>query len=195
MNKGLTEDAILNAAHVCAGAGIKNLRLYYMIGLPWENESDINAIIVLTGKIRKEFNVHTGKIIVSVNPFIPKPQTPFQWSCMAEPSYILRAYKQLRNGICKISGVTLKTLSVRVALREAVISLGDDKVGSAIIENARDGVPWKKALSDNGVNVDKLIHRMKAPDGIFPWDVVAGEKTKATLFASFERAKSAAEKS
>ena len=166
-----------------------------MVGLPWENDSDIEAIAVLTGEIRREFNITDGKITVSVNPFIPKPLTPFQWCGMAQPSYIERVYKILKRAFCTVRGVTLKTLSVRVAVREAVISLGTEAAGRAVIENARDGVPWKKALSNNGINIEQLVHRMKSPEESFPWDTVTGGKTKTALYASFEKAKSAAEES
>ncbi|MFC1528447.1 radical SAM protein [Candidatus Latescibacterota bacterium] len=195
MNKRLTEDEILRSVQACSRAGIKNLRLYYMVGLPWEKENDIDAIIDLTGKITGIFNTSGGRITVSVNPFIPKPQTPFQWCGMAEPSYIKAVYKKLGYEFRRMPGTALKTLSVRVALKEAVISLGDKAVGRAIITNIRDKVPWKKALSLGGVNVDKLVHTTKAPGEIFPWDAITGEKTKKALLASFEKARSAAQNS
>ena len=83
---------------------------------------------------------------------------------------------------------------MRVALKEAVISLGDAAVGRAIITNVRDKVPWKKALSLNGVNMGKRVHTAKAPDESFPWDAITGEKTKKALLASFKKARSAAQK-
>ena len=193
VNKNLTEEDILKAVSACSSAGIKKIRLYYMVGLPWEKETDLDAIPVLTGKILSEFKRPGSRITVSVNPFIPKPQTPFQWCGMAEPSYIKKAYSKLKHAFLKMPGVTLKTLSMRVALREAVISLGDEAVGRAIISNARDGVPWKKALSINGVDAANLIHRVKNPDESFPWDDVTYKKTKAALLTSLNKARCAAE--
>lgn len=194
INKQLDEEEILDAVRACAYAGIKNLRLYFMVGLPWEKETDTDAIPVLTEKIREEFRSPDSKITISVNPFIPKPQTPFQWCGMAELSYIKKIYKKLERAFRVISGITLKTLSVRVAEREAVISLGDERVGMAVIENARDGIPWKKALSRNKVNIQELVHRMKESHEVFPWDNVTGEKTKTALLASFVTAQCTAEK-
>ncbi|HUT63114.1 MAG TPA: radical SAM protein [Anaerolineae bacterium] len=192
MNKHLTEEEILHAVRSCTRAGIKNLRIYYMIGLPWEKESDIDAILELTGKIKSEFSLPGSTVTVSINPFIPKPQTPFQWCGMAEPSYLERIYKKIKKDFLHRSGIVLKTLSIRIALKEAVISLGDEAVGKAIIEHIRDTIAWKKALALNHVDVHTLVHTTKAPDEPFPWDHVTGNKIKAALFTSFEKAQCAA---
>ncbi|MBN1290931.1 MAG: radical SAM protein [Candidatus Latescibacteria bacterium] len=192
INKRLTEKQILDAAESCRRAGIGGLKLYYMIGLPWEKQSDIGAIIDLTAKIRDTFQGKGKKITVSINPFIPKPQTPFQWYGMAEPSYINSVYRDLKKAFIRMRGITLKTMSVRTAFMEAVISLGDEAVGRAVIDSNRADIPWKKALEVHGVDVYNLVHRMKAPDEKFSWDNVTGEKRKAVLFASFEKAQQTA---
>ena len=192
VNKHLSEQDILRAAESCSEAGIGNLRLYYMVGLPWEHESDIDAICTLTDKVRKVFSQHGRRITVSVNPFIPKPNTPFQWCRMANRAEIKNAYRVLERSFRRMPGVTLKTLSVRTSIREAVISLGDRAVGKAIIENARDAVPWKKALSDQGIDPDYLLHREKGAGETFPWDDYTGIETKTALRTSFERAGQAA---
>ena len=192
VNKRLTEEDILRATESCRNAGIENLRLYYMVGLPWERESDIEAICGLTDTVRRTFSRPGGKITVSVNPFIPKPNTPFQWCGMADSGTIKKTYRVLERSFRRMPGVTLKTLGVRSALREAVISLGDRAVGNAIVANARDAVPWKKALTDYGIDSANLIHREKDADESFPWDRFTGEKTKTALRASFESAHRAA---
>jgi len=194
MNKQLTEEAIFNAVRACKTAGIKNIRLYFMVGLPWEKEADVMAIVELVEKIRREFGGSQKKITISVNPFIPKPQTPFQWCGMADTSYIKKVYKILSRAFHGMKGVTLKKLSIRAALKEAIISLGDEAVGNAIIDNQCDGLPWNKALSMHCVDKERLVHSMKSHDERFPWDHVTGEKTKAALFASFMKAKNTAEK-
>lgn len=190
MNKRLSEDAILRAATSCRHAGIQRLKLYYMIGLPWEREEDIVEIIRLTGTIRAEFG---GQVSVSVNPFIPKPQTPFQWCAMADEKYIAGVYRRLENRFRRMKGVALKTMSARIAIREAVLSLGDEKVGDAVITSVRDDVPWKKALKLAGVDVFELLHTGKPADYRFPWDCFLSEKTKTALYRSFKQAESAAE--
>ncbi len=192
VKKHLGEQDITAAAEACAKAGIPSLRLYYMVGLPWERSSDIEGIVTLTQRIRDTYSASGGRITVSVNPFIPKPQTPFQWCAMADERYLNGVYGTLERSFRAMKGVTLKTLSIRVAVREAVISLGGEPVGHAVIANARDNIPWKKALSDNDVDVDRLIQREKEADEHFPWDTVCGGTTKAALRASYEKARNAA---
>ena len=192
INKRLSEEQILNAADASIRSGINSLRLYYMVGLPWEEPSDIDGIVSLTSRIKEIFHGPGKRITVSVNPFIPKPQTPFQWSPMAEPSAIKEAYRVLKHGFLKMSGVSLKTMSLRVAVKEAVISLGGEQVGRAIVASVRDNVPWKKALALNGVDVDELVHRQKSSDERFGWDELPGEKRKAALRASYDKAQQTA---
>jgi len=195
MNKNLSEEDILDAVRACRDAGIRRLKLYFMVGLPWEEESDIDAIPALTAEIADEFKAPGSQVSVSVNPFVPKPQTPFQWCGMAEPAYLKAVFRKLAKELRKVSRVTLKTMSARTALKEAVVSLGNESVGKAVIESARGNVSWNHALKGNGIDVSELVHREKRRDENFPWDAVTGEETKAALFASYEKARLAAETS
>lgn len=193
INKRLTEEEILAASHACKSAGFTSLRLYFMVGLPWEHYDDIEAIVTLTGKIYDDFASPGSTVTVSVNPFIPKPQTPFQWAPMDTAKILEKKYALLEKAFRSLRGVTLKTLSIRAAIREAVLSLGNDSVGKAVIENARDSVPWARALKNNAVNIHTLIHEEKPESAVFPWDSFIEPKMKAALYASFRKAYSAAQ--
>jgi len=195
MNKNLDEEDILGAVRACRSAGIRRIKLYYMVGLPWERESDIDAIPDLTVKIADEFREPGSRISVSVNPFVPKPQTPFQWCGMAEPPYLKAVFRKLAKELRRVPRVTLKTMSARAAMKEAVISLGNESVGKAVIESARGDVSWVRALKEHGIDVSDLVHRNKRRDESFPWDTVTGEETKAALFVSYEKARRTAETS
>ena len=189
VNKRLRDDEIMNAVHACADSGVRNLKLYYMLGVPWERHEDIEAIIEQVERVR---GVFSGRIAVSVNPFIPKPQTPFQWAPMADRPYLEMVMKKCAAEFRRMSRISYNMMSARTAIREAVISLGDISVGMALISNARDGVAWNKALRDHDVDVDTLLHEEKPAGYIFPWDEVTGEKRKAALRASFEKAQATA---
>ena len=89
---------------------------------------------------------------------------------MADERSLKRYYRELDAVFRGMPGVTLRTMSIRMAVREAVISLGDDAVGRAVARHARDGVPWKKALRDEGVDIAWLLYREKDADESFPWD-------------------------
>ena len=131
----------------------------------------------------------------SLNPFIPKPMTPFQWSAMADQKYCEKAYRIVRQGLKRIKGITVRTLSIRIAIREAVISLGDERVGRAIIEQARDNVPWKKALRNAGVDAHALVHEPRPFDTPLSWEQYISPKMKTALIASWRKAESAAHES
>ena len=193
INKRLPEARILEAAEAVSRSGIRNLRLYYMVGLPWERQADIDDVVALTAKIRSIFRGPGRTIVVSVNPFIPKPQTPFQWCGMAKTDYLEKTYRVLKRAFQAMPGVGFKVMSIRAAVREAVISLGNEDVGYALIDSVRDGIPWKKALVRRGVNAERLVHREKTPDERFPWDDITGETKKAALLATFEKAKRTAQ--
>lgn len=88
INKGMTEEDILNAADLLVSNGIPNLKLYFMTGLPTETMEDVEAIVSLCKQIKQRFlassriNKRIGEITVSLNAFVPKPFTPFQWAPM-----------------------------------------------------------------------------------------------------------------
>ena len=103
INKSITETEILNAATALVENGIPNLKLYFMIGLPTETETDVEAIITLVKKIKHRFLTSSrarrqiGNITVSLNSFVPKPFTPYQWAAMDEVSTLKRKIKKIKN--------------------------------------------------------------------------------------------------
>ncbi len=192
MNKRLAGERIIGAAQACARAGMKNLRLYFIVGAPWEEDGDIDAIIELTADVREHVKESGTMLTVSVNPFIPKPQTPFQWRPMADRGYIAAVLKRLDGAFRKMKGVRFKPMSIRMAEREAVISLGGEAVGRAVAAHVRDGVPWKKSFADAGVDSESLLYREKGRDEVFPWDRWCPPQTKTALWTSHEKARNAA---
>src|SRR5207247_10838559 len=80
INKNLTEPEILRAAEWLVGAGVESLKLYFMVGLPTETAADVAGIVALTASVRARLAcARAGRVLVSLNPFVPKPWTPFQW--------------------------------------------------------------------------------------------------------------------
>ena len=103
INKGINEEAILTAADTLVANGIPNLKLYFMIGLPTETADDVEAIIALCKKIKHRFlkssrsQKRMGEITVSLNCFVPKPFTPFQWVAMDEISSLKKKIQKIKN--------------------------------------------------------------------------------------------------
>lgn len=90
INKGITEEHLLHSIDLCTAAGIRKVRMYIMIGLPMETDDDIQGIVDMTRRVREHMDRIGNKssITLSINPFIPKPMTPFQWMAMTEQKVV-----------------------------------------------------------------------------------------------------------
>ena len=188
INKNLNEDEILRAAAMMVGEGVENLKLYFMVGLPEEGEDDVLAIAQLTGKILERVRAarqRVGHVTVSLNPFVPKPWTPFQWDPMDDPRSTRRKIGLLRAELGRL-GAALDAESPREAYFQALVSRGDRRVG-AILERLTQrnceasGEIWselkrirREAEAGRGLlpNPDFYVTRRYAHDEILPWDFI-----------------------
>ncbi|MGH7917626.1 MAG: radical SAM protein, partial [Candidatus Binataceae bacterium] len=136
INKNLSEAEILNAATMLLGSGVEALKLYFMIGLPEETDDDVLEIARLTGKLldlARERGKSVGRVTVSLNPFVPKPWTPFQWDPMADAAQVKQKIMLLRAALGRISGaIALSAESPREAYFQTMVSRGDRRVGSIL---------------------------------------------------------------
>jgi len=101
INKGISEADIDHAIELAAEAGMKNIKLYYMIGLPMEEESDIDEMISMIARVRAKMDElgNKGDLIISINGFVPKPFTPFQWLPMVEQSVVSMRLSRLEKSL------------------------------------------------------------------------------------------------
>ncbi len=119
INKGITENDLLASTHALVTAGIANIKLYFMIGLPTETDMDVDAIVDLTKRIKETFTEASrsqgriGNITVSLNCFVPKAFTPFQWSGMERVSRLKKKIMRVRKGLGKLPNVILQSESPR----------------------------------------------------------------------------------
>jgi radical SAM superfamily enzyme YgiQ (UPF0313 family) len=187
INKGITEAHILTAAKNLTEAGILNLKLYFMIGLPFEDLSDVDQIADLTLKIRSIF-VHAsrqqrrmGQIIVALHPFCPKPSTPFQWCRMDEPALLKRKIRRLH----RLLG---KTASARQAYRQTLLSRGDRRISGLLKQLAQNGNNWAQTLKHSPVAHRRFTVRAYDPNECLPWDIIDHGIDKAYLKDEFNRA-------
>jgi radical SAM superfamily enzyme YgiQ (UPF0313 family) len=190
INKNLTEEQILGAAAMMLGEGVANLKLYFMIGLPEERDHDVLAIADLTGKIiagARERRQRVASVTVSLNPFVPKPWTPFQWDRMEDARTSKRKIAMLRSALNKLGPVELDAESPREAYFQTMVSRGDRRV-SRILERLHaagaddPGAIWHElqAISrdiDSGAasdlpDPDFFVTREYARDELLPWDFI-----------------------
>ena len=135
INKGVTEEDILRAADLIFGKGIPNLKLYFILGLPTENQEDVESILALAEKVREVQLKHArplgriGRITLSVNSFVPKPFTPFQWEPMEAVESLNRKQRFLEKAVKKIGNMNMIHDLPKWEYIQALLSRGDRRVG------------------------------------------------------------------
>lgn len=212
INKGLTEEVILDGAKLAFEGGWNKVKLYFMLGLPLETDEDIAGIGALCNEIAKVYYETVPKekrngrvqITASTSFFIPKPFTPFQWAPMnSQADFREKAYKT-RQGI--ISQLNQKSIKYNwhdtdVSVLEGVFARGDRRVAEVILDAYKSGCvfdawneyfhydKWLEAFEKNGLSIDFYNERERSTDEILPWDFIDIGVTKAFLKREWERAK------
>jgi radical SAM superfamily enzyme YgiQ (UPF0313 family) len=194
INKTITNDEIVSAAELIFASGMENLKLYFMIGLPTENDDDLVAIRDITLQLRDVMmrharsRGHIGRIVGSVNPLVPKPGTAYQWLPMEADASIDRKIKRLRSLVTGIDNVYFNIKSERHSYYQALLSLGDRRVAPAIEAAERNGGNWRAAVKEAGVDADFFVFRDRTNDPVLPWDIIDGGM-KSTFFRNeFDKA-------
>lgn len=183
--KRVSNEQVIQAARELAEAGIRGFKLYFIVGLPTETAKDIDAIVDLVGQVRDEvIEVSRGEgrtawVSLSVNPFIPKASTPFQWEPMLERSALERIIKRLREKTKKIPNVELKYESPRESYFQALLSRGDRRVSRLLYLMEDKGKDWKwlikyssETLVDGVPPIDYFVTRRYDFGETLPWEVV-----------------------
>jgi len=194
INKNLSEGDIVRAADLLVGEGVKDLKLYFMVGLPTEEIADVTAIAELTAAIRARLvdseraRRRVANITVSVNPFVPKPWTPFQWDAMETIGTLKGRFAHLRRLLGKIPNVHLDTESPREGYFQTLLSRGDRRMGRFLeaVHDA-DGDWWRviRGWQRDGIDglphPDSYVHRTYDLDETLPWDFIDHRISKAYL--------------
>jgi radical SAM superfamily enzyme YgiQ (UPF0313 family) len=193
INKTVTNAEILDRADLIFRCGMENLKLYFMIGLPTENDDDLASIRDLTAELRDIMLSHArprgrvGRIVASVNPLIPKPGTAYQWLPMEDPAITDRKGKRLRSLVADLDNVYFNIKSERHSYYQALLSLGDRRVAPAIEAAERNGGNWRAAVAETGVDADFYIFRDRSNDVVLPWDIIDGGMKSSFFRAEFEK--------
>ncbi|MBU0516334.1 MAG: radical SAM protein [Proteobacteria bacterium] len=197
INKGLTDEDLYRAVELCAAADILHLRLYFMIGLPFETDEDVKAIVDLVKRLRHRVirasraRRRLGRITLSVSCFVPKPQTPFQWAAMAEAGDLKRRARLLQRGLAAVGGVEVHLDVVKWARLQALLSRGDRRVAETIRLAHRMAGNWPQAFKAGPLNPDYFITRPRDQGEVLPWDFLDTGVSRDHLWSEFERAAAA----
>jgi len=186
IRKNLTAEQIIAAADQVAQAGILNLKLYFIIGLPGENDQDLQELIDLTAAIQRtvvgQARAHKrlGEITLSVNPFIPKPFTPLQWAGMCPLDELKRKVTLLEKGLRPIPNVRLKVEELQGCVLQALLSRGGRELLPLILQMAA-GLNLRKAAKACRIKPEQIVITTLALDAELPWEVIqAAEREKLT---------------
>jgi len=201
INKNLTEPEILRAAEWLVGGGVESLKLYFMVGLPTEVDDDVAGIVELTAKVRARLQssgrARVGRILVSVNPFVPKPWTPFQWDSMEAIPSLKVKIAALGRALGAMPGVEVEVESPREAYLQTLLSRGDRRTAPILERLAAEPDAWWSTLKrlrgghTDVVDPDRFVHRVYPLDAVLPWDFIDHSVDKRYLAA--ERRKALAE--
>lgn len=191
INKGLSEESILKAASLVAEFSFATLKLYFIIGLPTETQSDIEAIAQLVKKIKKTMlKVNQGRFCphlhLSIASFVPKPFTPFQWHPMDIVQNLKQKMRWLKSVFKKERGVTVTFDLPKWAYTQALLSRGDRRVGEILYMAFKKG--WAEAFKTSLINPDFFVSRQRGKDELLPWEIISHGLNKSFLYREYERA-------
>ncbi len=212
INKGLTEEEILGGAAEAFKGGWNKVKLYFMLGLPFETEDDIKEIARLCEKIAELYydtvpkEKRRGKVQISASSsfFVPKPFTPFQWAAMdSEATFRAKAHivkDELRAQLNQKS-IRYKYHDPDVSLLEGVLARGDRRIADVIEAAYKNGAlfdawteqfnpeAWKKAFEDCGIDPYFYTCRERSVDELLPWDFLDIGVSKSFLAREWARAR------
>jgi len=197
INKTVTNDDILDRTDLIFGAGIENLKLYFMIGIPSETDEDLVAIRDLTASIRARMAERArgrgtlGRVVASVNPLIPKPGTTYQWLPMTRTDEIERKSERLRSLVADLDNVYFNIKSERHSYYQGLLSLGDRRVADVIERAEANGGNWRAAVADAGLDADAYLYRDRTADPFLPWQIIDGGLKTAFFRSELEKSERA----
>ncbi|HAJ78483.1 MAG TPA: hypothetical protein DCO75_01815 [Fibrobacteres bacterium] len=201
INKNFSDDAIMRAVDLLMKGNVQTLKLYFMIGLPTENDEDIEALINLASKIADKVRQRSKRraVHVSISPFSPKAQTPFQWEAMGSPESLDKKSRYIKQELCRNRNVKVSYHDPKVIFLETVMARGDRYVSALIYEAWRCGARndgwvehfkpevWKKAATD--ISVDMNIYTSAIPvEQPLPWSAISNGIPDSFLKEELKRA-------
>jgi len=201
INKGVTEAELIDHVRLLFDNGWQGVKLYFMIGLPTETDADLDAIVDLCLKVRDAAGRHVKRLQVTaaVSPFVPKPQTPFQWEPQLSYDEIYRRIGHLRDRFRVHKRLNMKFHEPEMTTLEGLFSRGDRRLADVVERAYRDGAlfsswkdhlslaPYRKAVEELGLTWDEYTGP-RDPETPLPWDHLSCGLTRRFLLTERERA-------
>ena len=202
VNKSLNEDEIKEAVIQTFSHGWLLIKLYFMVGLPTENQDDLLGIIDMVKDIYglgRTILKKTPQINLSISSFIPKPHTPFQWAGMDSEERLKEKHFFLKNRLKKIRSIKFKNHPIQNSILECIFSRGDRRLSPVLIQAWKLGARfdgwkdqfdfrlWKEAFRAAGIDYKKYLKKIPE-DTILPWEHISTGIKKEYLLKEFNKA-------
>lgn len=191
IGKKVSDEEIYSTVEKITAAGIPNIKLYFMLGMPSEIHEDVVKIVDMVKAVRHHVisvarsRGSMGRIVVSLSCYVPKAQTPFQWHAMEDIESLLEKQRYLKGAIARIPNVKLNHDVPRWAVVEALLSRGDRRIGHVLrLAKSFEG-NWKKALRHSHVNPEFYVYRPRRYKELFPWDFIDTGIKKSYLWKEY----------
>lgn len=197
INKNLTNDEIVDICGAVFDRGMLTVKLYMMVGLPTETQEDLDEMFVLVERIKDRMLEagkkigRAGKIIPSLNGFVPKPNTPLQWDAICDERELKRRIRYVCKGLSRIPNVDVRFMSARIAHEQALFSSGDRTIAKVIDRAARLKGDLGRALRETGVDAAFHTSRDRSYDEFLPWSIVDSGLSFEFLKTEHEKAREA----
>ena len=198
--KDFNEEDFFRALEEAYGAGYQRVKLYFMIGLPFETDADLDAIVDFSLKVselRRKVVKGPAEVNISINTLIPKPHTAFQWFGMLTLQEIERKHDYLRNKI-KNRRLKLNFHNSQISILEGILSRGDRRLSAVILSAFKKGAKfdawsdhfdfqkWMDAFQDSGVEPYSYLNERQR-DALLPWDLLDVGVDKDSLEREFNK--------
>lgn len=194
IRKDMTEAVILDGVERLLAQGMRDLKLYSMIGLPTETDDDLQELLALVFKIWERMKTYgrargaLGTLTVSVNPFVPKPSTPLQWCAMAPAAVVKAKLQRLRQALRHESHIRLKHANLKHDYLEAILARGDRGLREFLLETHRQHGNWPQAARRLGFDTEAFVCTALPQESPLPWDFLETPRQQQRLHREHDRA-------
>ena len=191
IGKDVSLNVIFEVIESAIKKGIRGIKLYFMIGLPTETQKDVESIVTVIKDVKKLAQIIASqgffpRLTISVSPYVPKPQTPFQWHPMEDVKILTQKLNFLKQEIGKIGGVRLTSSSAKWSVIQGVLSCGDRRLSKVLYDMEMKSLSWDKAFRENKIDQNFFLKRPKGFDELFPWDKIKPSVPKEHLIEKYK---------
>lgn len=206
INKNVTGDDLYQSVQMACKEGWRRIKLYFMIGLPTETWDDINGIIKMVKKVEQIGKGIAGNkftLNISINAFVPKAHTPFQWVGQEKEEDLLKKYKTIIRNI-KTKNISSHFPDTKASLLEAVFARGDRRLGKVLLDAYKKGCrfdswresfnfdEWINSFQKNNLTMEFYAYRQRGKEEVMPWDRIDSGVDREYLWHEWKKAETAA---